>query len=49
MKAFTVHEVFEIARFTDAPCISVTEGIRTLGLYAVLTVGLKVTLSVLHM
>jgi len=22
MKAFTVHGVFKIARFTDAPCIS---------------------------
>jgi len=22
MKAFTVHDVFKIARFTDTPCIS---------------------------
>ena len=24
MKSFTVHEVFEIARFTDAPCMFVS-------------------------
>ena len=25
MKAFTVHDVFKIARFTDAPCISLSK------------------------